>query len=248
MIYNITPPEKNCINIDKPVNYYAQIITNISPSMIGIYDIIEEKSRNNKPRPYIFKEYMNTYDFGKIINSLFPSIPIIIYRSVKVNENYESIITDIQNNQLLFKDIVIVGNSLNTHINTNILIQKIKTECSVNIGSVLLYERPNEMERCMSRIKLGVSFFISQIVINPEKIAPFININLLPCKVYVTIIPITTVKTLEMVNWLGVNIDNFNLDNYPNELIKIKFENICFESISYIHSSNFIEFVRLFSY
>jgi 5,10-methylenetetrahydrofolate reductase len=99
----------------------------------------------------------------------------------------------------------------------------------------------------MSRLKLGVSFFISQIVINPEKIVPFININLLPCKVYVTIIPITSVKTLEMINWLGVNIDNFNLDNYPNELIKIKFENICFESISYIHSSNFIEFVRLFS-
>jgi len=246
MIYNITPPEKNCTNIKKILDYHTKIIINTFPNMIGIYDIIEEKSRNNKSRPYDIKEYMNTYEFGKIMHSKFPSIPIIIYRSVKKNEQYDNIINNIIENQEIFKDIVIIGNSSNININTNTLIEKIKSECSVNIGSVLLYERPHEIERCILRINLGVSFFISQVLLEPDKILKFLNI--LPCKIYVTIIPIINTKTLDMVNWLGVNITNFDFNSYPNELINADFENICFESISYIHSTKLIQFIKLFSH
>jgi len=247
MIYNITPPEKNCNNVDKLLTYHFQIIQSTSPEMIGIYDIIKEKSRNNKPRPYIHKEYMNSYQFAEIMQLKFPFISIIVYRSVKENETYENIIHNIRENQKKFPNVVVIGNSLNPNIHTNTLIKKIRQECYVNIGCVLLYDRPDELNYCILRIKLGVSFFITQIVTKPEKITRFLQS--LPVKIWVTIIPIENIKTMEMVNWLCGNESNniYNLESYPNELIQTQFKNICFESISFISSTKMIEFINKFT-
>ena len=74
MIYNCTPPEKNKPNNDKYVEYHIKIIQNTRPEMIGIYDIIEEKNRNGKPRPYEPREHMNTYIFAEILHTKIPDI------------------------------------------------------------------------------------------------------------------------------------------------------------------------------
>ena len=245
MIYNITPPEKIC-DINKILTYHRQLIYSISPEMIGIYDIVKEKARNNKPRTYTYKDYMNTYEFAKLMKYEFPSIPLIIYRSVKENETYDTIIDNIRENQLNFPNVVVVGNSLNPTIHTNTLIKKIKEECSVNIGCVLLYDRPDEMNYCILRIKLGVSFFITQIVTKPEKIMTFIE--QLPVKIYVTIVPIENAKTMEMINWLCGNETNNidDLQSYPNDLIKANIKHICFESISSISSTKMVDFIQRF--
>ena len=244
MIYNCTPPEKNKRNIDKDVEYHIKIIQNTHPEMIGIYDIIEEKNRNGKPRPYEPREHMNTYDFAELLHTKIPEIPIVVYRSVKLGETYEDIVGDIQNHQGMFPKVVIVGNSDNQQIHTNTLISKVLSECNVEVGCVLLPERRNEMEICRERIRIGVSFFISQIVISPEYIRPFLE--QLPVRIWTTIIPIENEKTADMYNWLNGSNHAIDFATYPNELVNANIKDICFETISYIHSARMISFIERF--
>lgn len=190
---------------------------------------------------------MNTFEFSKIMkNEISKNIDFIIYRSVKENESYNDIINDIKNNENIFKNIVIVGNSKNKQINTNELIQKIKEKCNVSIGSVLLYERKNELQLCKKRIELGISFFITQIVTNPTSVKQFLDE--IPVKIWVTIVPINNQKTLNMICWLCRSNTplNINIEMYPKELIEFKFENICFESITKIDSSIMVQFIKKF--
>ncbi len=244
MIYNCTPPEKNKPNIDKDVEYHIKIIQNTHPEMIGIYDIIEEKNRNGKLRPYEPREHMNTYEFAEILHIKMPTLPIIVYRSVKLGETYEDIVGDIQKHQSIFPQVVIVGNSDNKQVHTNTLISKVMAECNVEVGCVLLPERRNEMEICRERIRIGVSFFISQIVISPEYIQPFLE--QLPVRIWTTIIPIENEKTADMYNWLNGSNHVIDFTTYPNELIKANIRDICFETISYIHSARMIAFIERF--
>jgi hypothetical protein len=244
MIYNCTPPDKNKLNIDKDIEYHVKIINQTNPEMVGIYDIICEKNRNGTPRPYEQRKHMNTYLFAELLHNIIPKIPIIIYRSVKRNETYDDIINDIKKHQIDFSTIVIVGNSENTDIHTNTLISHVITDCNVKVGCVLLPERKNEIEICLERIRIGVSFFISQIVISPEYIYPFLE--KLPVRIWTTIIPIKNTKTSNMYNWLNGTNYEIDLEIYPKSLIDSKLTDICFETISYIHSSNMIEFIKQF--
>ena len=215
------------------------------PETIGIYDIIDEPTRNGKTRPFPYRAFMNTYEFAKIIRDKLPNQQIIVYRSVKPFDTYENIVADIRQHQELFPILVIVGNSQNKSVHTNTLITKVFSECeNIIIGCVLLPGRKNEMNICMERIKLGVSFFISQIFVSPNMIIPFIT--QLPVRVWTTIIPIENDTTIQMYNWLNGSETLIDLQTYPNELIDARFTDICFESITYTHSSRFVEFIKSF--
>ena len=161
-----------------------------------------------------------------------------------MDETYEDIVGDIQNHQLLFSKIVIVGNSGNAHVHTNTLISKVLAECNVEVGCVLLPERRNEMEICRERILIGVSFFISQIVISPEYIRPFLE--QLPVRIWTTIIPIENQKTADMYNWLNGSDHAIDFSTYPTALVNANIKDICFETISYIHTTRMIAFVEQF--
>ncbi len=245
MIFNFIPITLTAkISVDDYINDQLKIINSINPEFIGIYDIIEEKSE--KERIFPLRKYMNTFDFCKILLNYIPNDKIIVYRSVKIEDTYESYVTDIKNNQNNFKNIVVVGNSANFLINTNKLVELLKKETLINIGCVLIPERKNEMELVNKRISLGVSFFITQIILNPEFILPILDKIPTNIKVWCTIVPIPNEKTLKMIEWLRVDITNFDLKNYPNQIIcyKNKLKNYCFESISKIDADQMIIFIN----
>jgi hypothetical protein len=244
MIYNCAPPEKHKTNIDKDVEYHLKIIRETGPEMIGIYDIIEEKTRNGKPRPYESREHMNAYAFAGLLQSKLPDKSFIVYRSVKLSETYDDIVNDVKQHQSVFPRIVVIGNSANPLVNTNKLIARIVAECSVAVGCVLLPERRNEMEICLERVRMGASFFISQIIVDPEYIRPFIDA--LPVRVWTTVVPLETEKHVEMFNWLNGTNYSVDLTTYPQTLIQARFKDVCFETISYIPSNRVIAFVKRF--
>ena len=264
MIYNCTPPEKNKPNIDKDLEYHRKIIRATNPEFVGVYDIISEKSRNGCERPYPHRDHMNAFEFAERLASVVRSdlavpcgsglvsvetdIRFIVYRSVKPNETYDDIVQDIKNHQMQFGKIVIVGNSENPNVKTNQLIRRVLSESTVEVGCVLLPERKNEMDIFLERVRIGVSFFISQIVIRPEQIRPFLDLlSDSPIRIWTTIIPMLNEKTVDMYNWLNGTNDVINLTEYPNELLDAKIQDLCFEAISYVPPSRMIQFIERFT-
>jgi hypothetical protein len=235
MIYNCTPPELGKTNIEKEIEYHWKIIRETNPEYVGIYDIIEEKSRNGRERPYHHRPHMNSYIFAEILRNKIPDTSFIVYRSVKLDDTYDSIVSDIKSHQDIFKQIVIVGNSRNRDIVTSELIVYVLQECDVKVGCVLLPERPNEIAICEERIRLGVTFFISQIIADYTIIQPFLE-QLSSVRIWTTIIPIENEKTVEMYNWLNGTNHTVDLTTYPEALVTAQITDICFETISYIHS------------
>jgi hypothetical protein len=247
MIYNITPITLNSkISLEEYIKGHMEIINTTYPEAIGVYDIIDEPS--DKERVFPLRKYMNSYEFCKELSKYISSDKIIVYRSVKPNETYDIIILDIIKHQDKFNRVVIVGNSANPDINTHTLISMVKKDCSVNIGCVLIPERPNEIEIVKKRIQLGVVFFITQIILDTSIIFPILKSIPKEIKVWCTLVPINNIKTLKMVQWLRVNIDCVDLETYPKNLIihKHMLTDYCFESISKISNTDMIEFINQF--
>jgi hypothetical protein len=247
MIYNITPITIGSkVSIQDYIKGHMEIINNTHPEAIGVYDIIDEPS--TKERVFPLRQYMNTYEFCKELAKHTNHSKIIVYRSVKPGETYHHVILDIIAHQHLFNRVVIVGNSANPNINTHTLISMVKKGCSVNIGCVLIPERPNEIEIVKKRIQLGVVFFITQIIVDISIITPILETIPKEIKVWCTLVPINNVKTLKMVEWLRVNIDSVDLETYPKGLIANKdlLIDYCFESISKISNADMISFIKRF--
>jgi len=240
-----TPPKSDTPieEVESISNKLLERVSDIDFDGLIVYDIQDENSRTNKPRPFPFKSTHDPRLYSSLLNKK-SSRPVITYKSV-IQSNTEAF------NQWAseawadygVKDIVLVGSpsksnkiSLPLASAYNTLVQN---ENNFFIGGVTIAERHaskgNEHERLIEKHKQGCNFFISQAIYNPQATIDMLTRYAIECdkqglkpqRLILTFSPCGSKKTLEFIDWLGVSVPEatslriLNANNSLYESIRI---------------------------
>lgn len=221
LLYGLTPPKLKTDNERIAVIATKQInrIKNLDIDGLVLYDIQDESSRNNLPRPFPFFETLSPDVYTNYLSAL--EIPKIVYKSVGKYSSKE-LNHWINTNSKTIDYSVFVGSpskkqrnnlSLNDAYQIN---QQSKT--SINLGGVTIPERHHikndEHLRLFNKVDQGCNFFISQCVYNINNTKNFLSdyyYNSLEnnrelCPIIFTLTPCGSIKTMEFMEWLGIDI------------------------------------------
>ena len=220
-----TTPPKNDTPLDQIETIAEKLLERVSDidfDGLIVYDIQDEGSRTSKPRPFPFKLSHDTRLYSSLLNQK-SNRPVITYKSV-VQSNADDF------NQWAneawqeygVRDIVLVGSPSKTNNISLPLADAYKTlvdnQHDFFIGGITIAERhtskKNEHERLIEKHKQGCNFFISQAIYNPQATIDKLTRYAIECKkqglkpqrLILTFSPCGSKKTLEFIEWLGVNV------------------------------------------
>lgn len=225
LFYGLTPPK---ISTDKEkIKGIAQRqmdrLEGLDIDGLILYDIQDESSRNNLPRPFPF---MSTYEPDDYANHYLQEVkvPKIIYKSVgKFTES--SLKEWLINNEESVDLAVFVGapskqQQVSLSLQNAYQIKK-ESNSTIKIGGVTIPERHfvkgDEHKRLSNKIANGCSFFISQCIYNLDNAKDLLSDyyfytqeeNVKPKPIIFTLTPIGSLKTLEFTKWLGIDIQRW---------------------------------------
>ncbi len=244
LLYGITPPKENTDKekIKNIADKQIARIKNIEIDGLVLYDIQDESSRTNAPRPFPFMPTLSP-DFycENYLHEL--KVPKIIYKCVG-NYSSDEFKNWLTNAGKKTECSVFVGSPSKKQTPGLSLNEayKIKHEVhpSLLLGGVVIPERHHkkgdEHFRLFNKINNGCSFFISQCIYNINNAKDFLsdyyylsaerNTNLAP--IIFTLTPCGSLKTLDFMQWLGIEIPKW-LNNDLNNTNDILFDsmNVC---------------------
>ncbi|NMH87168.1 methylenetetrahydrofolate reductase [Flavivirga algicola] len=232
LLYGLTPPKLHTdeSKIKTIANKQIERINGLDIDGLVLYDIQDESSRNNTVRPFPFMEtlspdvYNNNY--LKDLN-----LPKIIYKSVgKYSVNELSIWINENSKHIDYS--VFVGTPSNKQksmlsLNDAYRINQ-NSDPSIRLGGVTIPERHHkkndEHMRLFKKSEKGCRFFISQCVYNINNTKNFLsdyyyssiesNRELLP--IIFTLTPCGSLKTMEFMEWLGIDIPKWLKNDLKN--------------------------------
>lgn len=220
-----TTPPKNDTPLDQIDTIAEKLLERVSDidfDGLIVYDIQDEGSRTSKPRPFPFKLSHDTRLYSSLLHQK-SNRPVITYKSV-VQSNADDF------NQWAneawqdygVRDIVLVGSPSRNNDISLPLADAYKTLVDSKhdffIGGITIAERhaskKNEHERLIEKHKQGCNFFISQAIYNPQATIDKLTRYAIECKkqglkpqrLILTFSPCGSEKTLEFIEWLGVNV------------------------------------------
>jgi 5,10-methylenetetrahydrofolate reductase len=220
-----TTPPKSDTPIEQVENIASKLLERVSDidfDGLIVYDIQDEDSRTNKPRPFPFKTTHDPRHYSALLNQK-SARPVITYKSV-VQSNADDFNqwADEAWQEYGIRDIVLVGSpSKNNTISLplakayNTLVEN---KNDFFIGGVTIAERHakkgNEHERLIEKHQQGCNFFISQAIYNPQATIDMLTRYAIECKkldikpqrFILTFSPCGSDKTLEFIEWLGVSV------------------------------------------
>lgn len=219
-----TPPKKNTPieQVDNIAQKLLERVSDIDVDGFIVYDIQDEASRTNAPRPF---PYMGTHDprlYSSILNKI-STRPVIAYKSVG-----QSCVEQISQwadeawNEYNIRDVVLVGspshkNQVSLSLDDAYNALK-KNQHDFFTGGITIAERHaskgNEHQRLIDKYKQGCNFFISQAIYNPQATIDQLTryaieckkLGLKPQRIILTFSPCGSEKTLEFIEWLGVSV------------------------------------------
>lgn len=222
LTYGLTPPKAN--NSSEKIGEIAgkqiERIRDLHIDGLLIYDIQDEADRIGTERPFPF---LQTVDSTVYANDYLQELqlPKIIYRCVGkyTKSEFAQWITR-KNGQDLFS--VFVGAAANQQQVSISLSEAYQMRSSLNpdllLGGVLIPERHSKYHdehlRMVDKMNKGCKYFISQAVYNMETTKNVLSDYYYHCQqldiemvpILINITPCGSVKTLEFMKWLGVNI------------------------------------------
>ncbi|MFT2109584.1 methylenetetrahydrofolate reductase [Marinomonas sp. 2405UD68-3] len=187
-----------------------------------VYDIQDESSRTDKPRPFPFMETHDPRKWSNRLNTLSGK-PVITYKSVSARSEGEFIgWLDESWSTYGIRDLVLVG-SPSSESDIKLPLAKayhcLKNQPQAfNLGGVTIAERHaikgDEHTRLMNKSESGCDFFISQAVYNPQATIDLISRyargcrdqGIQPKRIILTFTPCGSAKTLEFMEWLGISV------------------------------------------
>lgn len=189
---------------------------------VVIYDIQDESSRTEQPRPFPFKQTVDPREYSRLLRQLSQQ-DVITYKSVAQRGEAEfNQWLDETKNDFDLKNLVLVGSpSSNGDIKLslpNAYKALSKQADNFFLGGVTIAERHaskrNEHERLLEKTALGCQFFISQAVYNAQDTIDLITSYARSCKaqgikpnrIILTFTPCGSEKTLEFMQWLGISV------------------------------------------
>jgi hypothetical protein len=215
---------------------------------IIIYDIQDESSRTQIPRPFPFKHTIDPCEYSKLIKEL-SQLDVITYKSVAQRDEsqFNKWLSDTKE-KFELDNLVLVGSpssngdaKLSLHDAYKVLAAHRE---SFFLGGVTIAERhankKNEQQRLIEKTVQGCEFFISQAVYNPQDTIDLITSYARTCKqkrevpkrIILTFTPCGGQKTLEFMEWLGISVPDATkwrmLDSHSplGESIRICRENL----------------------
>ncbi|KID55205.1 hypothetical protein JF50_25790 [Pseudoalteromonas luteoviolacea] len=213
-----------------------------------IYDIQDESSRTQVPRPFPFKQTVDPCEYSQLVRDL-SKLDVITYKSVAQRDREEF-------TQWLHKtkqdfglnNLVLVGSpSSKGDIKLGLpeAYQTLQTHTQdFFLGGVTIAERHankrNEHERLIDKTIKGCEYFISQAVYDAQASIDLLTSYARTCRqqgiepkrIILTFTPCGGQKTLEFMEWLGISVPEatrwrmLDADNTLNESIKICRENL----------------------
>ena len=220
--YGITPPKQDNSHekVEEITKKHLERLKELEIDALVIYDIQDESERTKDERPFPFIKTLDAEDYStQYLSEL--NIPKIIYRCVgKYNEEELTkwINTDTEKDRFS----VFVGASSTRQAISMKLDEAYNLTKNLNskivLGGVTIPERHikygDEHIRLNNKIDNGCKFFISQAIYNIEASKNFLsdyyyyfkNNNLKMVPVLLTLTPCGSIKTLEFMKWLGINI------------------------------------------
>jgi len=220
-----TTPPKNDTPIEQVSDIADKLLNRVSDidfDGLIVYDIQDENSRTNKPRPFPFKSTLDPRLYSAILNQK-SSRPVITYKSV-VQSDAQAFDqwADEAWQEYGVRDVVLVGSpSKNNEITlplAHAYETLVKNSNDFFIGGVTIAERHarkgNEHQRLIEKHQQGCNFFVSQAIYNPQATIDMLTRYALECKkqnikpqrLILTFSPCGSQKTLEFIEWLGVSV------------------------------------------
>ncbi len=187
-----------------------------------VYDIQDESSRIEKPRPFPFMETRDPREYSKLLSDL-NSKPTITYKSVaqKDKTDFDAWLEEAWTVYGLH-NLVLVGSPSSEgeiKLSLNDAYAALQShDKPFHLGGVTIAERHavkgNEHERLLSKSANGCEFFVSQAVYNAQATTDLLTSyarscrdkGITPKRVILTFTPCGSAKTLEFMEWLGISV------------------------------------------
>ena len=187
-----------------------------------VYDIQDESSRIDKPRPFPFMSTRDPREYAALLNQRSGK-PTITYKSVAQRDAAE--FNDwLQETDQTYgqKSIVLVGSpssegKVRLPLNSAYEILGRQPQ-QFHLGGVTIAERHaskgNEHLRLLQKGRQGCQFFVSQAVYNPQATIDLLTsyarscrqLDIEPRRIILTFTPCGSAKTLEFMQWLGISV------------------------------------------
>ncbi|MBM6551906.1 methylenetetrahydrofolate reductase [Marinomonas ostreistagni] len=187
-----------------------------------VYDIQDESSRTDKPRPFPFMQTHDPRAWSKRLQKLALK-PVITYKSVssRNEEEFNQWLNDAWED-FGIRDIVLVGAPSSEG---QIMLPLAQAYAALDrhphpfhLGGVTIAERHaekgDEHLRLINKSVAGCDFFVSQAVYNPQATVDMLSQYARTCRekgeepkrVILTFTPCGSIKTLEFMEWLGISV------------------------------------------
>lgn len=187
-----------------------------------IYDIQDESSRIDKPRPFPFSSTHDPRMYSRVMREL-SGHPVITYKSVSQKDAADfNDWLDEADDEYGVQDVVLVGSPSSTGEIKLSLDEAYSVlgehKAGFNLGGVTIAERHakkgNEHERLMEKQAEGCEFFVSQAVYHAQATIDLLTRYAMACReqgieprrIILTFTPCGSLKTLEFMEWLGISV------------------------------------------
>jgi 5,10-methylenetetrahydrofolate reductase len=224
-LYSTTPPRQGL----SPEKIYAIAeelrgrLSKLDLDAINVYDIQEEASRTARSRPFPFLPPIDSREYAKILKNLTGE-EIINYKCVvhHPREDFEAWL-DESWQQFELRYLTLVGGSSSKKSYPGPTLPQAAQMTAAHkydftFGGVTIAERHlskgNEHLKLIQKTQLGMKFFTSQVVYQPNATIQLLQdyaqkcreLNVSPVRIILTFAPCGHLKTLEFLKWLGVNV------------------------------------------
>ncbi|MDU4962508.1 MAG: methylenetetrahydrofolate reductase [Sporomusaceae bacterium] len=222
LTYGLTPPKATnpAEKIEEIAARQVERIGGLDIDGLVVYDIQDEAERTSEARPFPF---LQTVDSSRYADELLAGLPLpkIIYRCVgKYSAGELSAWLGRENGQDRFG--VFVGAAAAGQQVAVTLPEAYQLRQRLNpdllLGGVVIPERHNKYRdehlRMVDKVQKGCRYFISQAVYNVEAAKNVLSDYYYYCQrqeiamvpVLINLTPCGSMKTLEFMKWLGINI------------------------------------------
>ncbi len=222
LTYGITPPKAET-GPERTAEIAQRTLARLQPLDIDaliVYDVQDESARTPEERPFPFLNAHDPFDFAsRYLGAL--EIPKIIYRPAGkfTGAELSRWLDDLQAHQFypVFVGVPAPDFVVKTTLKEAYALWK-KHEASSVIGAVTIPERHqalrDEDKRILDKAASGVSYFVSQCILNVDYAKKIVDDLCLTCRerqvpppaIIFTLTACGSLKTLHFMEWLGIHI------------------------------------------
>jgi len=221
VIYEILPPRIVDGTIESYVERISTLLSQTHIDAINIPEVHAEETRGK--RPIEEKERAEPREFGKLIQDSVGIEAIVNRVTVHASEESQEEWFRITHDEYGIENFVLVGGESGdidypgpgvTKTSKMICSMNLENETEIFCGGISLPSRKIESERMQKKAESGIEFFTTQVLYDGDDICKMLGHYFSKCndsgvepkRVLLSFAPISTVKNLNFLKWLGVEI------------------------------------------